>query len=151
MSFYTCDVDKNNEFPPTFFRKSLDRNQLLAFLRSSPKVKHKKKDTQRIKGTTSFKVNLFWFPRLFCQDNFFSKLRVWDFKKSLTMKSFSFKNKISQAILPESVRNPPQQQLQATRPFTGSKTAGQGVLFTDSLKPEALTSLEAAYSRLQVC
>ena len=58
---------------------------------------------------------------------------------------------ICQAILPESVRNPPQQQQQQqTRPFTGSKTAGQGVLFTDSLNPEALNSLESAYSRFQV-
>ena len=55
----------------------------------------------------------------------------------------------SQAILPDGVRNPPQQQ-QQTRPFTGSKTAGQGVLFTDSLNKEALASLEAVYSRLQV-
>ena len=54
----------------------------------------------------------------------------------------------SQAILPDGVRNPPQQQ--QTRPFTGSKTAGQGVLFTDSLNKEALASLEAVYSRLQV-
>ena len=63
--------------------------------------------------------------------------------------SFSRQFFICQAILPESVRNPPQQQQQA-RPFTGSKTAGQGVLFTDSLNPEALNSLESAYSRLQV-
>ena len=46
------------------------------------------------------------------------------------------------------MKNPP--QLSQTRPFTGSKTAGRGVLFTDSLKPEELASLEAAYSRLQV-
>ena len=56
---------------------------------------------------------------------------------------------ISQAILPESVRKPPQQE-QQTRPFTGSKTAGQGVLFTNSLNSEPLNALEAAFSRLQV-
>ena len=83
--------------------------------------------------------------------DFFCKLWVQELGKIRQYK-VSVSCKISQAILPESVRNPPQQQLQAaTRPFTGSKNAGQGVLFTDSLKPEALTSLEAAYSRLQVC
>ena len=131
---------ESRDFLPTFFRKSLDRNQLLTFLRSSPKVKHIKIYMTKIMILVQVKFHQFCFKIisfLNCGCGKLGKTRGF------------FQMRISQAILPENVRNPPQQQHQ-TRPFTGCKTAGQGVLFTDSLKPEPLASLEAAYSRLQV-